>query len=283
MPELPEVESLAQSLRAALLGRRLDAIAARWAPSLRPSPAAARRALIGKRLVAVSRHGKYLFLDFSPRVDAPAERQLLLHLRMTGQLFTDPAYRPDKHLRLRMDFEGQSVFYRDQRKFGGFTLLEGLPGRAAIPHVGPDWLDDLRFPAWQARLAGRRAPLKALLLDQGLAAGLGNIYADEGLFRAGIHPACPAGDLDAEAAGRLFAACRQVLRMGIRHGGTTFLDFIDFDGRPGNFRGKLRVYGRAGKPCRRCGTPIARLRIAGRSSHFCPLCQPESGHPGWRR
>ncbi len=279
MPELPEVESVARSLRAALLGRRLDAIAVRWAPSLRPSPAAARRALVGKRLVAVSRHGKYLFLDFGPRADGPPERQLLLHLRMTGQLFTDPAYRPDKHLRLRMDFEGQPVFYRDQRKFGGFALLEGLPGRAAIPHVGPDWLT-LRFADWQARLAGRRAPLKALLLDQGLAAGLGNIYADEGLFRAGLHPICPACSIEEPAARRLFAACRQVLRLGIRHGGTTFLDFVDFDGRPGNFREKLQVYGRTGQPCRACGTPIARLRIAGRSSHYCPRCQPESRQPG---
>ena len=275
MPELPEVESVARSLRVALLGRRLDAISVRWAACLKPSPTAARRALIGRRLVAVSRHGKYLFLDFGSRPGASPEHQLLLHLRMTGQLFTDPAYRPDKHLRLRMDFEGQPVFYRDQRKFGGFTLLEGLPGRDAIPHVGPDWLA-IRFPAWQARLAGRRAPLKALLLDQGVAAGLGNIYADEALFRAGLHPATPASAPDEAARRRLYAACRQVLRLGIRHGGTTFLDFVDFDGRPGNFRSKLRVYGRTGEPCRTCGTPIARLKIAGRGSHFCPCCQPDT-------
>jgi formamidopyrimidine-DNA glycosylase len=282
MPELPEVESVARSLRSALLGRRLDAIAVRWAGSLRPSPAAARRALLGKRLLAVSRHGKYLFLDFGERAGAPAQRQLLLHLRMTGQLFTDPAYRPDKHLRLRLDFEGLPVFYRDLRKFGGFTLLEGLPGRGAIPHVGPDWLA-VRFEAWQGRLAGRRAPLKALLLDQGVAAGLGNIYADEALFRAGLHPAATASSLDDASHRRLFAACRQVLRLGIRDGGTTLLDFVDFDGRPGNFRRKLRVYGRTNEPCLDCGTPIASMRIAGRSSHFCPSCQLETGQLGGDR
>lgn len=276
MPELPEVESVARSLRAALIGRRLDAIAVRWAGSLKPSPRAARAALIGKRLLAVERHGKYLFLNFGTRPEGPAERQLLLHLRMTGQLFTDPAYRPDKHLRLRLDFEGQRVFYRDLRKFGGFTLLEGLPGRAAIPHVGPDWLT-LRYAEWRERVVGRRAPLKVLLLDQGPAAGLGNIYADEALFRAGLAPNLPASRLGDAERRRLFRACRAVLRMGIAHGGTTFLDFVDFDGRPGRFRERLRVYGRTGQPGRRCGTPIARQRLGGRSSHFCPRCQPESG------
>ncbi|MCB1162006.1 MAG: bifunctional DNA-formamidopyrimidine glycosylase/DNA-(apurinic or apyrimidinic site) lyase [Candidatus Latescibacteria bacterium] len=273
MPELPEVESVARSLREGLLGRRLEAIQARWAGSLRPSPATARRALVGLTLLAVDRHGKYLFLTFGDAPAGPPRRQLMLHLRMTGQLFTDPAYRPDKHLRLRFDFDGRRVYYRDIRKFGGFDLLDGLPGRKAIPHVGPDWLA-LRFREWAPRLDGRRAPIKGLLLDQGVAAGLGNIYADEALFRAGIHPATPAGALDATARRRLFDACRRVLRLGIRHGGTTFLDFVDFDGRPGNFRRKLRVYGRTGEPCRACGTPLVKTQIAGRGSHFCPRCQP---------
>lgn len=154
MPELPEVESVARSLRAALLGRRLDAIAVRWAGSLKPSPRAVRAALIGKRLLAVHRHGKYLFLDFGARSEGPAERQLLLHLRMTGQLFTDPVYRPDKHLRLRLDFEGQPVFYRNLRKFGGFALLEGLPGGAAPGHRPRR--DDL------PRLRGLRGAARAL-------------------------------------------------------------------------------------------------------------------------
>lgn len=282
MPELPEVEAVARALRATLVDQRLEAIQVRFAAALAPSPRAVRQAVVGKRLRAVYRHGKYLFLSFGPDGADSTDAQLLLHLRMTGQIFADPGYRPDKQLRLRFDFERGPVFYRDQRKFGGFRLLDGVPGREAIGHVGPDWLA-LRFAQWAPRLNGRRAPIKALLLDQGLAAGLGNIYADEALFRAGVHPATPGGELDEATQRRLFDACRQVLRLGIRHGGTTFLDFVDFNGRPGNFRRKLRVYGRAGEPCRACGTLLAKAQIAGRGSHYCPVCQaPPPGVTGSR-
>ncbi len=273
MPELPEVESVGRALAKALLGRRLDTIRVRWAGALRPSPRAAREALIGKRLTAVSRHGKYLFLDFSSRRGARPSYQLMLHLRMTGQVFTDPDYRPDKHLRLSFDFDGRPVYYRDMRKFGGFDLLEGAPGRAAIPHVGPDMLE-IRYRDWLPRIAGRRAPIKGLLLDQGLAAGIGNIYADEALHRAGIHPSTRPSLLAETDLRRVFDESRRVLRLGIRHGGTTFLDFRDFDGRPGNFRRKLRVFGRQGESCPACSAIVEKTRIAGRGTHFCPVCQP---------
>jgi formamidopyrimidine-DNA glycosylase len=274
MPELPEVESVGRALAGALLGLRLDAIRARWAGAMRPSPAAARQALLGKRLVEVSRHGKYLFLDFASRRGARPTHQLMLHLRMTGQVFTDPDYRPDKHLRLSFDFEGRSVYYRDIRKFGGFDLLQGTPGREAIPHVGPDMLK-IRYRDWLPRLARRRTCIKALLLDQGLAAGIGNIYADEALHRAGVHPATQPQLLTEGELRRIFDEARRVLRLGIRHGGTTFLDFRDFNGRPGNFRRKLRVFGRTGEPCPVCSLPVEKTRIAGRGTHFCPVCQPE--------
>lgn len=282
MPELPEVENVALSLRDALLGKRLDGITVRWAKTLRPSPRKVRRRLCGTRLEAVDRHGKYIFLTFRAPSGAPQgatasaqERppaQLMLHLRMTGQIFVNPAYKPDKHLRLIFDFEGQPVYYRDLRKFGFFTLLEGAPGREAIAHVGPDMLE-ITAADWLERIAHRRAPLKSLLLDQGIAAGLGNIYVDETLFRARIHPLTPPAMLDEEGLRRIYRDARHVLRAAVKDGGTTYQDFLNFHGKPGNFRTKLRVYGRTGETCFTCRTPIERLKIGGRSAHFCPRCQ----------
>jgi formamidopyrimidine-DNA glycosylase len=291
MPELPEVETVATALRACLLGRRLDGIRVRFAGSLKPSPRAARKALLGKRLTAVRRHGKYIFLDFAGvSRDTPAARraratgaeaiaeapaadsQLMLHLRMTGQVFVRPDYKPDKHLRLIFDFEGQPVFYRDMRKFGGFVLLPGAPGVAAIPHVGPDMLE-VSFAEWRKRMGDRRAPLKSLLLQQGIAAGVGNIYADEALHMSRIHPLVSPTSIDDDRLKSLYSNVRKILRQAIRGGGTTYQDFVDFSGKPGNFKQKLRVYGRDGEGCGVCGAEIEKLKIAGRSAHFCPECQ----------
>ena len=291
MPELPEVETVARSLREGLLGKRLDGISARWAGAMKPSPRAARKALLGKTLIAVRRHGKYIFLDFAgmpgdavPRRGTPAagpigiaeappaEAQLMLHLRMTGQIFVRSDYEPDKHLRLTFDFEGQPIYYRDMRKFGGFVLLDGAPGIAAIPHVGPDMME-ISFARWRERMRRRRAPLKSLLLHQGIAAGVGNIYADEALHLSGIHPLASPGELDDSRLKLLYTNVRGVMRRAIREGGTTYQDFVDFKGRPGNFERELLVYGRTGEPCCACGSSIERLKIAGRSAHFCPKCQ----------
>jgi formamidopyrimidine-DNA glycosylase len=274
MPELPEVETVATALRACLLGRRLDGIRVRFAGSLKPSPRAARKALLGKTLTAVRRHGKYIFLDFAgvSRDTPAADAQLMLHLRMTGQVFVRSDYKPDKHLRLIFDFEGQSVFYRDMRKFGGFVLLPGAPGVAAIPHVGPDMLE-VSFAEWRKRMGDRRAPLKSLLLQQGIAAGVGNIYADEALHMSRIHPLVSPTTIDDDRLKSLYSNVRKILRQAIRGGGTTYQDFVDFRGKPGNFKQKLRVYGRDGEGCGVCGAEIEKLKIAGRSAHFCPECQ----------
>ncbi len=284
MPELPEVENVAAALRAALTGRRLTALDVRFAGVLRPSAAAVRDALVGRALVAVHRRGKYISLTFRDTpgdggatvardADGATEAHVLVHLRMTGQFFLDPAFAPDRHTHLAFDFEGTRVWYRDIRKFGRFELVEDPRAPRALAHVGPDMLE-VRFAAWLARVRARRAPIKSVLLDQGVAAGVGNIYADEALFRAGVHPlAAPVG-LGEAALRRVFDQARAVMRLAIRHGGTTYLNFVDFTGRPGNFRRKLRVYQRAGEPCPRCGTAIARLVVGGRSSHFCPRCQP---------
>lgn len=270
MPELPEVENVGRALRDNLQGRRLDRLQVAFGGVLRPSPEAVRDAIVGKRLQGVHRHGKYLILDFA---EGPRHAYLMLHLRMTGQIFVLDGYVPDHHVHLSFDFEGRTVHYRDVRKFGRFELVDDPVRPSALAHVGPDMLS-VRLPEWRARIAHRTAPIKALLLDQGIAAGLGNIYVDESLFLAGVHPLTRPCDLEPERLAEVLRRARQVLKLAVDHGGTTFLNFTDFHGRPGNFRRKLRVYGRAGQPCRTCGTPLAGLRVGGRSSVFCPLCQP---------
>jgi formamidopyrimidine-DNA glycosylase len=300
MPELPEVENIALALRECLVGRRLTGMEVRFSGVLEPSAAAVEEALVGWVLVRVRRQGKYLLLEFgegdecreggaeyaggggkdvlahSAGIERGCRSAVGLHLRMTGQIFVDPTFIPDCHTHLVLDFDGLPVYYRDIRKFGRLALVEAdADGAFAVapPHVGPDMLE-IGFAAWRGRAAGRRAPIKAVLLDQGVAAGIGNIYADETLFRARVHPLTPADALADPDLRRIFNAARAVMRLAIRHGGTTYLNFVDFRGQPGNFRRKLRVYQRDGEPCRDCGTTLARLVVAGRSSHFCPRCQP---------
>jgi formamidopyrimidine-DNA glycosylase len=274
MPELPEVENVGRALAADLNGRRLTGLRVRWGGVFEPSPAAVRAALVGRRLTGLHRHGKYLILRFSDgSAAAGADAFLMVHLRMTGQFLAQPDYRPDGHVHVTFDFDGRAVHYRDVRKFGRLTLVDHGTHPAALAHVGPDMLT-VTAGDWLGRVRGRGAPFKSVLLDQGVAAGLGNIYADESLFLAGVHPLARPRDLDEDVLREVLRRAKQVLRLAIRHGGTTFLDFRNFHGQPGNFRRKLRVYGRAGEPCRDCGAAIERLVIGGRSSCWCPRCQP---------
>ncbi len=280
MPELPEVESVARALRQNLLGRVCTGLRVRFPGVVEPSAAALRRAMVGRALLGVHRHGKYLVLTFVRPAPGPpqtvADRpddltHVMLHLRMTGQVVLE-ARAPDPHVHLEFDFEGLPVRYRDVRKFGRWTVVDDAVHPTCLAHVGPDMLD-IRFEAWHDAVAGRRAPFKAVLLDQGVAAGLGNIYADEALFRARVHPLERPCDLSRETLLAVLRAARAVLRLAIDHGGTTFLNFANFHGQPGGFRRKLRVYGRTGEPCRECETPIERIVVGGRSTHFCPRCQ----------
>jgi formamidopyrimidine-DNA glycosylase len=274
VPELPEVESVARALRRHLAGRRLTGLEAPFPGVLGQSLPATRRALLGKVFADVHRRGKYMIATFSG--DDPADpddrAHLMIHLRMTGQVFVLDGYVPDRHVHVSFDFDGLPVHYRDVRKFGRLTLVEDAIAPAALAHVGPDMLA-VRWPEWRARLGRRRAPIKAVLLDQGLASGLGNIYVDECLFLAGVRPTTAACDLDEATLREVLRRAKQVLRLAIRHGGTTFLNFTDFYGKPGNFRRQLRVYGRAGQPCRACGGTLARTTVAGRTSVYCPSCQ----------
>ena len=272
MPELPEVENVGRALKSNLQGQTLTGLQVNFAGVLGQSVRATRKALLGKTLTDVHRHGKYLILWFGTGADAA---YLMVHLRMTGQFFILDDYVPDKHVHLVFEFpDCPPVHYRDIRKFGRLVLVEDGVAPAALAHVGPDMME-VRFREWLPRIANRKAPIKSLLLDQGIAAGLGNIYVDESLFLAGVHPLTRPCDLDEEVLKDVLKRGKDVMRLAINHGGTTFLNFTNFYGKPGNFKRKLRVYGRGGQPCRDCGAVLERIVIGGRSSVFCPECQPE--------
>lgn len=272
MPELPEVESLVRDLRAAgLPGARIRRLRVYAPRLLAASPELARRRLRGRRILAVSRRAKYILLTLS------GGWTLLVHLRMTGQfrLVRRGAPRdPHDHLVLELT-DGRELRFHDPRRFGRWRL-ERDP-RDALRGLGPEPLaPDFTAAALGRRLAGRRGRLKSLLLNQAVMAGLGNIYADESLWRAGLHPCRRAHRLAAAEVRRLHRAIRAVLREAVRHGGTSLgLGEGNYArlGRRGGYQRRLRVYQRAGLPCPRCRTPVRRMVVGQRGTHFCPRCQ----------
>ncbi len=274
MPELPEVETIRRDLAEAVVGASISAV--EWLDgrivrgALGPEALAAR--LVGQQGAAVARRGKFLVWQFA------SGSGLLLHLGMSGRLVVVPrrlhvADHPrHTHLVLALS-SGHRVRLTDPRRFGRVAWLE--PPAVVPGAMGPEPLS----PAFTARrlaaiLAGRRAPIKAVLLDQRRVAGLGNIYVDEALHRARVHPARPAGALSAKEVGALCRAIRCVLREALADRGTTFLDYRDAHGQAGGHQARLAVYGRAGQACRRCGEPILRVLVAGRGTHLCGRCQP---------
>lgn len=274
MPELPEVETVRARMAPVLTGRRLERVAIHDPRLVRPyDPDEVAAELEGERVAAVERRGKYLIVRFE------SERVLLIHLRMTGSLRHDggEATADDPHRRAVVTLDnGSDVAYRDVRRFGTWLLLE--PGELEpylATRIGDEPLDALFTPARLAeRLAGRRAPLKAALLDQRTLAGMGNIYVDEALWRARIHPLRPAERLDRNEVRRLHRAVRAALEAGIARQGSTLRDYRLPDGGSGSMQDEFKVYGRTGEPCDRCGTPIVKTRVVGRGTWFCPTCQP---------
>ncbi|HXF98913.1 MAG TPA: bifunctional DNA-formamidopyrimidine glycosylase/DNA-(apurinic or apyrimidinic site) lyase [Gaiellaceae bacterium] len=268
MPELPEVETIRAGLAPRLKGRRLRRVRILDPRLTRPHDLAGVAAeLEGERILAVERRGKYLVL----RLESGAA--LVVHLRMTGGF----AFEPTGHERAVLELDdGTRLVYRDVRRFGTWLVLgvAELEPYLAARH-GPEPLG-ARFTArWLAtRLAARRAPLKAVLLDQRVVAGLGNIYADEALWRARLHPLRSARTLGEGEARRLHRAIRAVLRLGLARQGSTLRDYATPDGAAGAMQDEFRVYGREGEPCPRCRTPVAKTRVAGRGTWFCPRCQP---------
>ncbi|HET7137859.1 MAG TPA: bifunctional DNA-formamidopyrimidine glycosylase/DNA-(apurinic or apyrimidinic site) lyase [Gaiellaceae bacterium] len=273
MPELPEVETVRRGLAPALEGRTLERVEISDARLTRPlDPVAVAAELEGERVAMVDRRGKYLIVRFE------SGRALLVHLRMTGsfRLGVESTQSPDPHGRalLALD-DGTQVAYRDVRRFGTWLLLEPEEVDAYIDaRVGREPLEDAyRAKHLAERLAGRRAPVKAALLDQQTVAGVGNIYADEALWRARIHPLRPAESLGPEEVKELHRAVRQALRVGVRRQGSTLRDYRQPDGAEGGAQHEFKVYGRGGEPCERCGTPIDKIRVAGRGTWYCPSCQ----------
>jgi formamidopyrimidine-DNA glycosylase len=278
MPELPEVETVRAQLEPVLAGRRFERVEIRDPRLVRPyEPAEVAAELEGERVAAVERRGKYLIVRFE------SDRVLLIHLRMTGSLrHSGDGLDEDPHRRavVRLD-DGSDVAYRDVRRFGTWLVLE--PGELApylATRVGDEPLDALFTAARLGeRLAKRRAPIKAALLDQRTLAGMGNIYVDEALWRARINPLRPAESIDRKELQRLHKAIRAALEAGIDRQGSTLRDYALPDGGSGSMQDEFKVYGRGGEPCDRCGTPIAKTRIAGRGTWFCPRCQPHVGGP----
>ena len=270
MPELPEVENLARGLAAQVLGLTIEDLRCHFSAVVAPDPDCFAEAVRGRRFENLRRHGKYLFFLLSGDV------VLALHLRMTGQLLLVPRVQSvDKHTHLELFLENREmkIAYRDVRKFGRLKLLEGTVEEfIKEKKLGPDALGISSLQLHRVLQKTGRC-IKAALLDQTVVAGLGNIYTDEILFRAQISPLKQASALDSERTASLFRTAQKVLRSAIRRKGTTISDYVDSRGEKGSFQNALLVYGREGRPCSRCGTPIVKTRVAGRGTYFCPSCQ----------
>lgn len=273
MPELPEVEVLRRSLEPRLLGRRIERVEV-LAPALREplDRRALSRRLAGRTVEALRRRSKYLLIDVS------AGSTLVVHLGMSGRLTLAPGAaprEPHEHLALALD-SGERLRLRDPRRFG-LAFAAPTAGLERDPHFARLGPEPLAPPLTGARLAtiarGRAAPAKSFLMDATRLVGVGNIYATEALFRAGIHPGRSVARISPERWELLAAAVVGVLEAAIRQGGTTLNDFADGDGNAGYFQVALAVYGREGEPCPRCGATVRRLVQANRSSFYCPRCQ----------
>jgi formamidopyrimidine-DNA glycosylase len=267
VPELPEVETIRAQLEPRLVGRRLELVSILDPRLTRPlDPREVAAELEGARVEAVERRGKYLLL----RLDSGSG--LLVHLRMTGSF----GFGPTTHERAVLELEGgERLVYRDVRRFGTWLVLDAVELDPYLARKnGPEPLGSRFTAAWLARqLSRRRAPLKAVLLDQRVVAGLGNIYADEALWRARLSPLRPANSVEPEDVPRLHRAARAALRTGIARQGASLRDYAKPDGEAGEMQQEFRVYGREGEPCPRCGTPIAKARVGGRGTWYCPRCQ----------
>ena len=269
MPELPEVETIRRDLEDAIVGRRVfraDILDASLVQA--PSPKVLACRLAGLRVCEVARRAKYLLL----RLD---HQWLVFHLMMSGRIQLQPSSDRSKHTRLVITFDrGPALHFVDTRRFGRAWLLsnQGLGELTAV--LGPEPLEpEFDGAVLYAALSGRRRPIKSALLDQKTIAGVGNIYADESLWLARIHPSAPAGSLSRRKVSELADAIVTVLNSGIQHGGTSFLSYADSRGKRGRNLERLKVFRRTGQSCPRCGRAIKRLVVGQRSTHMCPGCQ----------
>lgn len=293
MPELPEVEVVRRGLADHVSGRTVEHVVLtgeRVARRHVPGPRDLEDRLAGRAITGAHRRGKYLWLALADAPDAVPDEGLIVHLGMSGQmLVTDPADPLAKHTHGRLVFTdgGHELRFVDQRTFGGLALTEMIPDPYAdshhshgvpvpVGHIAPDPLEPgYDQPSLVRLLKGRHTAIKRALLDQGKVSGIGNIYADEALWRAGVHPLRETSALTKPALGRVLDHAAEVMREALGQGGTSFdALYVNVNGASGYFDRSLHAYGRQGEPCDRCGTPIRREAFMNRSSHYCPRCQP---------
>jgi len=287
VPELPEVETIRRQLEPELEGRRierLEVLDERWSRPI--APAVLEKAVSGRRIEGLGRRGKYLLLALD------SDQTLVMHLRMTGNLVLvegeekiDPSEgmrlyegersTSERHLRARFELEdGRELWFTDPRRFGEAFLIDDADLADRFARLGVEPLSDQFTPeALGERAAGRVAPLKSFLLDQSHIAGIGNIYADEALFRARLHPLSPAGSMRPEHHLALRDAVVEALEAGLVHGGASIDDYRDGRGEMGEMQDEFLVHTREGEPCPSCGGPISRIVVSGRSTYYCPSCQ----------
>ena len=276
MPELPEVETIKNDLLPVITGKTI--LAVEYTDSRPPvqgaSPVDFARAVSGVRITSVSRRAKHLIIALEEK------KYLVVHLRMTGRLFYLERDEPVSNLTrviIHLD-DGHDLRLEDQRRFGYISLLDQGDFDALCERLGPEPLtDDFTAETLAALMGTTNRNIKAILLDQNQIAGLGNIYVDEALFEARLHPTRTGRSLNRDEIEHLHAAIRKVLQRGIATRGTTFSDYRDAFGRPGEHQDHLRVFLRHGKPCLECGTTIEKSTVAGRGTHTCPSCQPKPG------
>jgi formamidopyrimidine-DNA glycosylase len=279
MPELPEVETVARGLREVLPGRRVLSVRLGKTDFI-DDPAALEQDLPGGTFARIRRLGKYLLLDLEPRKTPAEESSLLIHLGMTGQISVCPPETPVElhtHVFLALD-DGRELRYNDVRRFGRMALLANGAHERVLGGLGVEPLE-VSEAEFRARILARKSRIKAVLLNQSVLRGIGNIYADESLWRAKIHPEKIGARLNDDELRRLHRAVQHILREAIRLRGSSISDYVDLDGGRGEFQQKHRAYQHDGKKCYRCGTIIRRIIVAGRSTHFCPQCQAAPPKP----
>lgn len=284
MPELPEVETIARGLAPEIVGHVVRDVSVRYAGAVGGDAEAFARRVTCRTIAAVRRRGKMLLLDLvdaqgAERPAGQAPRPVMhvaVHLKMTGRLWTPPeGHEPDSHTHVVMRLlKGRELHFRDVRKFGWCRALtpEELDAMPFYAGLGPEPLE-MAADDFLTRFAGRKGRIKGLLLDQRVLAGVGNIYADESLFRARIRPDASAAALGEKRLRRLFEAVREVLLLGIAQNGASISDYRDARGDAGAFQNSFLVYGRAGRPCTACGATLKSTTVAGRTTVWCPRCQ----------
>lgn len=269
MPELPEVQTVVDTLSRRVVGATITRVDLARGDIVTPAGCDLCAALAGRRIVGVTRRAKRIVIELDDG------NRFYVHLGMSGRLTVEPHRSPRaKHTHCVIELDGAEIHFRDPRRFGGIWWL-AKADVDADDQLGPEPLT-LSTNELLRRLARTKRAIKNVLLDQRVIAGLGNIYADESLFEAGIHPLRRADRVTSDEVSRLNRAIKKTLRRAIRHKGSTLRDYRGADGRSGKFQQLHRVYDRKGKPCARCKTPVERIVLGGRSTHFCPVCQPKS-------